>query len=139
VAQLFLAEDELVAELDLTLSPDERELWWIRSQIVVASAAAAIDAPIAGSATAGREIAAVRQSTLDLRHVGFGGRACADAEHVAIVDAVFQPSTQEVLTARDILDRWAVSKHDTSTVCRDAQGRVIDEARVRRAQRTVGR
>ncbi len=138
VAQLFLAEDEIVTELGLAPGNDERELLWVRSQVVVASAAAGLSAPIAcppstlGSATP-------TQSTMELRRLGFGGRACTDGEHVAIVDDVFRPSPAELDAARDVLERWAAATREAATVCRDAAGRVIDETRVRRAQRSLGR
>lgn len=137
VSHLYLAEEEIVVELGLTPSPDEHELLWLRSQVVLASAAAGVSAPIACARPVIDGGSALRQSTMELRRLGFGGRACLDSDQLAVVDEVFRPTIEEVAAARDLLERWAAARHDTSAVCRDARGRIIDEARARRAQRVV--
>ncbi|MFD0593209.1 HpcH/HpaI aldolase/citrate lyase family protein [Catellatospora coxensis] len=45
VARLQLGEADLAADLGVTLGPDERELLWVRSQAVLACAAAGIARP----------------------------------------------------------------------------------------------
>ncbi len=138
VLQLFLNEDEIVAELGLTPSPDEHELLWLRSQVVFASAAAGLTAPIA-SAPSTVDSSATLRSTMELRRLGFGGRTCVSPDHVALVEEVFRPSLEELAAARDVLERWSAATRDGLAICRDADGRAIDEARLRRAHRTLGR
>jgi citrate lyase subunit beta/citryl-CoA lyase len=84
VARLLVGEAELVAELGLRPSADEHELLWIRSQIVVASAAAGIASPIGGGATLDPD--RLRSSTVELRRLGFGARACLDPDQIPVVD-----------------------------------------------------
>jgi citrate lyase subunit beta/citryl-CoA lyase len=90
VVHLLLGEDTIAADLGLEPSADEHELLWMRSQVVLASAAAGIAPPIASPGPV--EPDALRSSTVELRRLGFGARLCVDAEQVALVDAVFRPS-----------------------------------------------
>jgi hypothetical protein len=69
---LLLGEDAVAAELGLEPGTDEHELLWMRSQVVLASAAAGISPPIASPGPA--ESGPVRSSTVELRRLGFGGR-----------------------------------------------------------------
>jgi citrate lyase subunit beta/citryl-CoA lyase len=87
VARLHLDETDLVAELGVEPGPDERELLWVRSQIVLASAAARIAAPV-GSA-GGHDLAALRASSSGLRRLGFGARVCLDPAQLAVVHEIF--------------------------------------------------
>jgi citrate lyase subunit beta/citryl-CoA lyase len=91
VVGLQLAEAGLMDELGLDPSPDERELSWIRSQVVLASAAAGIAAPVGSPPVDGADLARLRSSSDALRRAGFGGRACVRADHVAVVNEVFGP------------------------------------------------
>ncbi len=86
VVRLLLGEQGLRKELRLEPGPDERELLWIRSSAVVASAAAGIAPPVGGPCP-DREL--LRASTEGLRRLGFGGRVCLDADEVAVVGEVF--------------------------------------------------
>ncbi|MGH9059609.1 MAG: HpcH/HpaI aldolase/citrate lyase family protein, partial [Acidimicrobiales bacterium] len=46
VARLGVGEVDLSSELGVQLGPDEHELLWVRSQLVMYSAAAGLDAPV---------------------------------------------------------------------------------------------
>jgi citrate lyase subunit beta/citryl-CoA lyase len=68
-------------------SADERELLWVRSQLVLASTAAGIGAPVGGAT--GQVGEAFRASTVALRRLGFGGRECADPAQLPVIHEVF--------------------------------------------------
>jgi citrate lyase subunit beta/citryl-CoA lyase len=87
VARLHLDEAALCEELGIEPSPDERELLWVRSQLVIASAAAGIAAPVAGSSPESGEV--FRASTVALRRLGFGARECADPTQLPAIHEVF--------------------------------------------------
>ena len=61
----------------------------VRSLLVLASAAAGIEPPVAPLSPPGLAPAEFRSSTEALRRLGFRGRACVDADQVAIVNEVF--------------------------------------------------
>jgi citrate lyase subunit beta/citryl-CoA lyase len=89
VSRLQLSETALRAQLGVEVGPDERELWWARSMVVLASAAAGIEAPVAPVSVGDVSPDELRASTEALRRMGFRGRACVDPEQIAVVNDVF--------------------------------------------------
>jgi citrate lyase subunit beta/citryl-CoA lyase len=89
VVRLQAAEADLRLELGLQLSEDERELLWVRSQVVLASAAAGLAAPVAAVSTEVRDLDQLRHTTTALKQLGFRGRACLDPVQVPVVNEVF--------------------------------------------------
>jgi citrate lyase subunit beta / citryl-CoA lyase len=135
VERLHLAETDLRAELGIDPSPDERELLCLRSQVVLASAAAGLAPPV-GPASPTLDIAAFADSTEALRRLGFHGRACRYPGQVGVVNQVFTPSTDAVAAAQEILDRHGkAARAGVSAV--DCHGRTIDGAQLRAARRTL--
>ncbi|GIH02388.1 citrate lyase [Rhizocola hellebori] len=137
-ARLQLGEADLAADLGVSPGPDGRELWWARSQVVAASAAAGIDAPVAPVSTNFTDLAELRLSTIALRRMGFHGRACIHPAQLPVVHEVFTPTAEELAAAHDVLTRFAAAQAAGSAVCVDAHGRLVDEAVVRSARRVVG-
>ncbi|TYL46011.1 CoA ester lyase [Nocardioides sp. BGMRC 2183] len=136
VHRLQLGEADLRADLGVTPGPDERELLWVRSQVVVASAAAGIAPPIAPVSTDFRDLDALRWSTQALSRLGFVGRACIHPAQIAVVNDVFTPSAEQVAGARDVLDALGRAG---SGIAVDAGGRMIDEAVARHARAVLAR
>ncbi|GLX00958.1 CoA ester lyase [Microtetraspora sp. NBRC 16547] len=136
VARLQVGEADLRADTGITLGPDERELLWVRSQVVLASAAAGIDPPVAPVSTDFRDLDALRESTLALARLGYVGRACVHPAQIAVVNEVFTPAAEEVARARDLVDRFETSG---AGVLLDSAGRMVDEAIVRQARRILRR
>ncbi|MGW3616212.1 HpcH/HpaI aldolase/citrate lyase family protein [Micromonospora arida] len=137
VRRLQLGEADLRADLGVTLGPDERELLFVRSQVVLASAAVGIEPPVGPVSTDFRDLVALRESTTALRRLGFVGRACIHPAQVAVVNEVFTPAPDEVATAADLVARFDAAVRDGVAVCLDAQGRLVDEAVVRSARRLL--
>ncbi|MEU8003022.1 aldolase/citrate lyase family protein [Catellatospora sp. NPDC049111] len=137
VARLQLGEADLAADLGVTLGPDERELLWARSQVVLACAAAGIAAPVAPVSVNFRDPDALRTSTLALKRLGFRGRACIHPAQLPVVHEVFTPTESEIAAARDLVARHEQALRDGSGVCLDARGRLVDEAVVRSARRLL--
>ncbi|UWP84580.1 aldolase/citrate lyase family protein [Dactylosporangium fulvum] len=86
VSRLYLDDELLRAELGVVAGPDEAEVLWARSTVVLADAAAGIAQPV-GGVCAYPDL--LRASTRNLRRLGFGGRACTDEQQVALVNEVF--------------------------------------------------
>ncbi|GLZ06535.1 CoA ester lyase [Actinomadura sp. NBRC 104412] len=134
VVRLQLGEADLRADLGVDPSPDDRELLWARSQVVLASAAAGIAPPMAPVSTEFRDTEFLRRSTEALRRLGFYGRACIHPAQVDVVHEVFTPSPEEVEKARTLVERF---ENSSSGVLLDDQGRMVDEAVIRAARRVL--
>jgi citrate lyase subunit beta / citryl-CoA lyase len=89
VTRLLLGEPELCADLGVAPGPDERELLWVRSQAVAASAAAGIAAPIGPACAHRDDPESLRRSSIALRQLGFRGRVCVHPDQLPIVHEVF--------------------------------------------------
>ena len=136
VQRLQVGEADLRADLGVTLGPDESELLFVRSQVVLASAAAGIAPPIAPVSTNFRDLDAYRTSTEALGRLGFVGRACIHPAQVQVANHVFTPNDDEVARARDLLSRFEAAG---SGIALDAEGRMVDEAVARQARLVLAR
>jgi citrate lyase subunit beta/citryl-CoA lyase len=134
VVRLAIGEADLRAELGVDPSEDERELAAIRTQIVLASAAAGIEPPIGPVSTDFTDLDAFRRSTEALRRLGFGARATIHPAQVGIVNEAFTPTAAAIAQARRLVDRYESSG---GGVLLDDEGRMVDEAVVRAARRTL--
>lgn len=139
VDRLQLGEADLLADLGMTPGPDEAELIALRTQAVVASAAARILAPIGPVSTNFRDLTSLRTTTMRLRRLGFGGRATIHPAQVPIVNEIFTPSPAEIDSARAIIARFeAATAHGTGVIVAE-DGAMVDEAVVRAARNTLSR
>ncbi|WP_433360076.1 HpcH/HpaI aldolase/citrate lyase family protein [Streptosporangium sp. CA-115845] len=137
VVRLQLGEADLAADLGVRPGPEARELLWARSQVVAASAAAAITPPVSPVSVEIRDLDAFRESTHALARLGFLGRACVHPAQIPVVHEVFTPSSELLAAAREVLARYQDALTAGSAVCLDAHGRLVDEAVVRSARRVV--
>lgn len=136
VAHLGLGEVDLCAELRLRPSDTREELAPLRLQVVLASAAAGIGAPIAPTSTDFRDLDALRVSTEALLRAGFRARTAIHPAQVPVINEVFSPSPEEVAEARSLLAAFGQAH---SGVITDAKGRMVDVAVVRSARELLGR
>jgi citrate lyase subunit beta/citryl-CoA lyase len=134
VVRLAIGEADLAAELGIVPSDDARELAPMRAQVVLASAAARLDPPIGPVSTDFKDLDAFRRSTEALRRMGFGARAVIHPAQVAIVNESFTPSAEEVAEASKLVARFDATGGGVGV---DDDGRMIDEAIVRAARRTL--
>jgi citrate lyase subunit beta / citryl-CoA lyase len=89
VVRLHLTEHTLRSELRVEVSPDERELLYARSQVVLAGAAAGLARPIGPSSKDIGDLTGLRASSLALRRLGFGARVCLHPSQLDVVNEVF--------------------------------------------------
>ncbi|RAY16184.1 CoA ester lyase [Actinomadura craniellae] len=134
VVRLQLGEADLRADLGIEPGPDERELLWVRSQVVLASAAAGLGPPLGPVSTVFDDPDALRASTRALRRLGFHGRACIHPAQLPVVHEVFTPSADELARARALIARFEAA---ATGVVLDDRGRMVDEAVIRQARRIL--
>ena len=137
VQRLQVGEADLRADIGVELGADGRELLYVRSQVVLISAAAGIDPPVGPVDTNFRDTEALAESTRAVKRMGYVGRACIHPAQAAIVNEVFTPTADEVAAAKDLIARFDTAMAAGDGVCLDAQGRMVDEAVVRQARRTL--
>lgn len=136
VVALAMGEVDLAADLGIDPSPDERELWPLRMQVVVTSAAHGLRSPIGPVHRALDDDEGLRASTTALRRAGFESRQAIHPAQVATIDEVLSPTADEVAEAEALLRLVDAAG---GGVCVDERGRMIDEAVLRSARRTLAR
>ncbi|MEM2214771.1 MAG: CoA ester lyase [Candidatus Nezhaarchaeales archaeon] len=129
IALAFGAADYLrdLGRSYFTLSPEEYELLFPRSQLVLASrnaGIAAIDTPYLGLIIDLEGVA--RESKLALS-LGFRGKMCIHPSHVRIINEVFTPSEKEVESAKKIVDAYEKAA-EQGLGATSVEGRMIDKA-----------
>jgi citrate lyase subunit beta / citryl-CoA lyase len=139
VRQLGLGELDLCAEVGIEPSADERELLPIRLQMVLASAAAGLAPPIGPISTDFRDLDALQSSTAALRRIGFGSRWAIHPAQVPVINQAFTPTPEQLEAARRLVERYDGALGQGVGVGVDEDGRMVDEAVVRAARRTLAR
>jgi len=136
VRQLGVGEADLAAELGIAAG-EPSVLGHVRAQLVIASAAAGIEAPTAPVFLDVRDLEGLRESTAALRRAGFGARSAIHPDQVPVIEEVLTPSAAEVDRAREQVAAWDAAVAAGTGVALDGAGRMVDEAVVRLARRVV--
>ena len=139
VLRLGLGEADLAGELGLQPGPERAEFAPIRSQVVVASAAAGITPPVGPVETALRDPERLELTTRALLRQGFRARSAIHPGQIATINEVFTPTEAEVASARAVLAALERAERGGSGVATDADGRLLDRAVVRAAAEVVRR
>ncbi|HEU4568924.1 MAG TPA: CoA ester lyase [Marmoricola sp.] len=134
VRRLGIGEADLIAELGLAPGPDRDELAPLRLQVVVASAAARIAAPVAPTSTDFRDLDHFAATSRSLQALGFRGRTAIHPAQVAVINEVFTPRPEEVVAARALVQAF---EQAGSGVLVDERGRMVDAAVVRSARQVL--
>ncbi|WP_411104290.1 HpcH/HpaI aldolase/citrate lyase family protein [Streptomyces sp. cmx-4-9] len=141
VRHLHLGEADLCAELGITAAdasgPGYAALTAIRTQVLLASAAAGLLPPIGPVSTDFTDLDALARGTRALRELGYRSRACVHPRQLDTVHQAFTPDPAEIAAARALLDRFAEAARDGSGVLTGPDGRMVDEAVVRAARRVL--
>ena len=90
-------------KLELGIDGERDALLFFRSQMVLLSKLAHIQAPVDGVTTSIDDAALVADDTHYARRLGMGGKLCIHPKQVAAVNQAFQPSADDVLWAGRVL------------------------------------
>ena len=137
VSFVMLGEADLRAELGVRQQSDGRELDTHRHQLVLASAAAGINPPVAPMSADFHDLGSLAASSHRLRDMGFWGRTAIHPAQVRVINDAFSPTLDERNQALDVITRFDQAVAEAKGVAVDAAGRMIDEALVRSARRTL--
>ncbi len=139
VHRLGIGEADLAAELGMHPDPERRELWAIRSDVVVASAVARIAAPVGPVQTDLSDADRLASSTALLVRQGFAARTLIHPKQVPVVHQALAPTEDEVTDARAVVAAFEQAEHDGSGVALDPRGKLVDLAVVRSARNVLAR
>lgn len=134
VVRLGVGEADLAGELRLRPDPLRTELYGIRLQLVLASAAAGLGAPIGPVETNLTDENLLAESTTTLLRQGFRARTALHPKQLPTINAVFTPSASEVAEAREMLTTYTSAGGAV-----DRHGRFVDPAVLRTARETLDR
>ncbi|MCM3515072.1 aldolase/citrate lyase family protein [Nocardioides sp. P86] len=132
-----IGEVDLLGDLRVTRTHrTEAVILALRTQVVVASAAAGLEAPVAPTSTDFRDLDAFGESTRLALDLGFRSRTAIHPAQVPVIHDALAPTADEVAAAQDVVGRYEASG---SSVALDSAGRLIDGAVVRGARETLAR
>ena len=117
--------------LDIDADGGDRFLDYARSQLVLASRAAGIAAPLDSPSTDIKDTARVGDSARLARNFGFGGKLCIHPAQLAPAKGAFAPTEADV--------EWALSVIGAEGGAAQVDGRMIDRPVTERAKRILQR
>jgi citrate lyase subunit beta / citryl-CoA lyase len=117
-------------QLDLGIQGDGDELLYFRSQLVLVSRVAGLEAPVYGITTAFHTPEPVRADTERARRLGFGGKLCIHPNQVAPVNECFAPGAAEIAWAKRVVEASAKTNGEAISL----DGEMIDRPVLARAQ-----
>ncbi len=138
VHRLMIGELDLAADLGIDAAEDAA-LGPLRMQVVVASSAAGIEAPLGPVAADYRDLDDLRHTTAELLRMGFGGRPAIHPAQVGVINDVFTPRPDEVERARRLVALYDAAVAEGRGAVTDDEGRMVDEAVVKLARRLLER
>lgn len=134
VIRLQLGEADLRAELRLAGKGGDVVLTSMRTRLILISAAAGLEPPIAPVSTNFKDLEEFEKQSRFFAGMGFAGRSCIHPAQIGVVNAVFAPSPEEIDWARTLVAEFDAHVATGSGVMVDTAGQMIDEAIVRRAR-----
>lgn len=126
---------DLRAELGLSMDGDSVTLQYALAQLVLASAAAQIQQPIAPIFRDFNDESGLRTNCQGLKANGFFGRTAVHPKQISVINEEFSTSVEELVQAEKIL---SILNSSRGTAV-DESGKMIDAASARIARRVIQR
>jgi citrate lyase subunit beta/citryl-CoA lyase len=117
-------------QLDLGIQGEDDELLYFRSNLVLVSRVAGLEAPVDGITAVFDSPDPVRADTLRARRLGFGGKLCIHPKQIPTVHECFRASKEDLAWAARVVE--AAGKAGGAAVSLD--GEMIDRPVVARAE-----
>jgi citrate lyase subunit beta/citryl-CoA lyase len=119
--------------VDLRIKEGHEQLLYFRSQLVLVSRVAGLQAPVDGVTVAIEDPGLVGDDTARARALGFGGKLCIHPTQVPLVNAAFAPSPAEQEWAMRVLE--AAANANGAAVAVD--GKMVDRPVILIAQQML--
>jgi citrate lyase subunit beta/citryl-CoA lyase len=130
--RLAFGAGDFTLDMDLKWSRDESELMHYRSSLVLASRAHGLEAPLDTVWVNLPDKEGLSASAARVRGMGFQGKLCIHPDQVAIVNAAFSPSPEQVAWAQRVVDGFKAAEAAVQL-----EGQFIDYPIVYQAQRVL--
>lgn len=131
----MLGEGDLRADLRLPMgSVGDPGLLLARQIVVLASRAAGLPSPVGSAFTNVQDEDTLRETSLQLRALGFFGRSCIHPRQVAGVRAIFAVSDDERIFAEQIIATSIATASKDSSAGVTPNGSFVDPAILKHAQ-----
>jgi citrate lyase subunit beta/citryl-CoA lyase len=137
VLQCHVGEIDLLADLGAHADAGAQLLGHAHAELLYASAAAGIRPPIGGVFPAFRDLEGFVADSARLAELGFAGRPAIHPSQVPVVNAAFRPSEGELAAAAALVASYDEALQRGQGAVTDEQGRMVDEAVVRRARQLL--
>ena len=137
VTQCHLGEIDLLADLGAHATAGRQLLDHAHAELLFASAAAGILPPIGGVYPALRDLEGLSTDSVLLAQLGFAGRPALHPSQVPVINAAFRPTAAELATAAALVASYDAALGQGQGVVTDEQGKMVDEAVVRRARQLL--
>jgi citrate lyase subunit beta/citryl-CoA lyase len=135
VVALTIGLEDYTADIGTRRTPEGRESFWARSQVVNAARAAGVQ-PIDTVFSDVRDMEGLRQSVLEAKSLGFDGKGCIHPRQINVIHEAFAPTDQEVERARRIVLAFEAAEAKGLGVV-SLGSKMIDPPVVKRALHTV--
>jgi citrate lyase subunit beta/citryl-CoA lyase len=120
-------------EAETGIADDGEAMTAVRTQIVLESCAAGLQAPIDGVSVVIDDASALRSHALRSRRLGFGGKLCIHPRQVEPVNLAWRPTPDEVQWAARVLEAFAAGGGGAIAL----DGKMVDKPVLERARRIV--
>lgn len=117
-------------QVDLGIHGERDELLYYRSQLVLISRIANLQAPVDGVTTALDDADSLAEDLAYARRLGFGGKLCIHPKQVDVVNRGFLPTDQEVQWAQRIVHAMCAANGAAVAV----DGKMVDKPVLLRAE-----
>ncbi|MDF1596443.1 MAG: CoA ester lyase [Acidimicrobiia bacterium] len=136
VSQLMIGELDLSAELGIDPA-NSAALLPLRMQVVVASAALGLEAPLGPVSPNFTNLETLRNEAQELASLGFGSRPAIHPVQVPVYNEVFGVTPGAVARARKLVALYDAALAEGRGAVTDDEGHMVDEAVVRLARRVL--
>ncbi len=120
-------------QIDVGIPGDQQELLYFRSQLVLISRLAGIQAPVDGITTAIDNPEELRADTLRARRLGFGAKLCIHPRQIPVVNDCFRPTAEEISWAQRVVEAAAAANGAAVAL----SGQMVDRPVIVKAQRIL--
>ena len=132
---LAIGLEDYTADIGTQRTPEGRESFWARSQVVNAARAAGIQ-PIDTVFSDVADLDGLRESVVEEKSLGFDGKGCIHPRQIAVIHEAFAPSKAELEKAQRIVAAFEEAQKKGLGVV-SLGSKMIDPPVVKRAQRVV--
>ncbi|MDN4074378.1 HpcH/HpaI aldolase/citrate lyase family protein [Fictibacillus terranigra] len=136
VLRMAFGSVDFALDIQADLTKDGLELLYARSQIVIASKAARIEAPIDTVYVDIRDSEGFLKETTLIKQLGFQGKLVIHPDQIELVNQVFVPTQEEIEDAERLVKAFEHSLENGSGVLQ-LDGKMVDLPVVDRARRIL--